>query len=85
MLTGFTQCFKVSSLLQYDVNINYLNNFSVKPKEEKKELVIPLIKTNNWRTENDSKTGTDRPRPKEGIESQAVQEILNGKTIHHQY
>ncbi|XP_052780310.1 G-patch domain and KOW motifs-containing protein-like [Mya arenaria] len=42
---------------------------SSKPKQEKKEIVIPLIKTNNWKT-NHLKAANN------GLDSQAVQEIM---------
>ena len=65
---------------------------SLKPKEEKKELVIPLIESNRWRhakkpedlekTENDQKKDTDTEK-KEGrerndVDSLAVKELLQG-------
>ncbi|XP_053376931.1 G-patch domain and KOW motifs-containing protein-like [Mercenaria mercenaria] len=50
---------------------------SLKPKEEKKEIIIPLIKTNNWKTDHVNKTQTDKPPlPTDGVDSQAIKEIM---------
>ncbi|XP_052284574.1 G-patch domain and KOW motifs-containing protein-like [Dreissena polymorpha] len=47
---------------------------STKPKQEKKEIVIPLIKTNNWKTKQ--LDNSKHNKSNDGLESQAVQELL---------
>ena len=57
---------------------------SLKPKEEKKEIIIPLIKTNNWKTDHAKKAKTDKPpapSDKNGEDSEAIKEIMQGKII----
>ncbi|KAK3608339.1 hypothetical protein CHS0354_030794 [Potamilus streckersoni] len=44
---------------------------STKPKEVKKDLVIPLLKANNWRNKNE-----ENKKPKDELESRAVEELL---------
>ncbi|KAL3853503.1 hypothetical protein ACJMK2_017039 [Sinanodonta woodiana] len=44
---------------------------STKPKEVKKDLVIPLLKANNWRNKKEENT-----KPKDELESRAVEELL---------
>ena len=65
---------------------------SLKPKEEKKELVIPLIESNRWRhakkpedlekTKNDQKknsdTTTKEDKRENDVDSLAVEELLQG-------
>ena len=52
--------------------------YSRKQKEEKKEIVIPLIKTNNWKTQVLSKASGDVPEKASQLDSLAVQEIITG-------
>ena len=54
-----------------DKPVLYTVYFSVKPKEEKKEIIIPLIKTNNWKTAITSEKENQ-------LDSIAVQEIIQG-------
>jgi 16S rRNA C967 or C1407 C5-methylase (RsmB/RsmF family) len=57
---------------------------SLKPKEEKKEIIIPLIKTNNWKTEHAKKAKTDKPptlSDGNGVDAEAIKEIMQGKVI----
>ncbi|KAL4226343.1 hypothetical protein ACF0H5_014326 [Mactra antiquata] len=44
---------------------------STKPKDEKKEIIIPLIKTNNWKTKH-----AEKIQDIQGLDSQAVNEIM---------
>ena len=50
----------------------------MKPKEEEKEIIIPLIKTNNWKTQVLRKAGTGRAEKENNIDSQAVKELIEG-------
>jgi len=47
---------------------------STKPKQEKTEFVIPLIKTNNWKTQKAGKDGDRR----DDLDTQAMEEIMQG-------
>ena len=50
----------------------------MKPKEEKKEIIIPLIKTNNWKTQVLKKTGAGLAEKENKLDSQAVKELIEG-------
>ena len=52
--------------------------FSVKPKEEEKEIIIPLIKTNNWKTQALNKAGAGLSEKENHLDSQAVKELVEG-------
>lgn len=65
---------------------------TIAPKDKEKDLVIPLIKKNNWRIPTSEKAEkNDNQDPESKLNDLAVQELLKGKyktlrcLIYHYY
>ena len=67
----------IQQVYEYFLTLCNVNVFRTKPETEKKVYVIPLIKQNKWRKDDQEKLG-DLGKGKDAVEDEAIKEILQG-------